>query len=166
MSKVLMKTNFGDITIELFDAEAPQTVKNFLQYVDDGFYNGTIFHRVIDGFMIQGGGFDESFSQKQTRKPVVNEADNRISNQTGTLAMARTNDPHSATAQFFINVKDNNFLDFQAPVPQGFGYCVFGKVVDGMDIVNQIKGVATGSRGGHRDVPTDNVVIKEATRAE
>lgn len=166
MSKVLMKTNFGDITIELFDAEAPQTVKNFLQYVDDGFYNGTIFHRVIDGFMIQGGGFDESFSQKQTRKPVVNEADNRISNQTGTLAMARTNDPHSATAQFFINVKDNNFLDFQAPVPQGFGYCVFGKVVDGMDVVNKIKGVPTGSRGGHRDVPTSDVVIKEATRAE
>ncbi len=164
MSNVLMKTNFGDITIELFDAEAPQTVKNFLKYVEDGFYNGTIFHRVIDGFMIQGGGFDESFTQKPTNKPIVNEADNRIGNQTGTLAMARTSDPHSATAQFFINVNDNDFLDFKAPIPQHFGYCVFGKVTDGMDVVNKIKGVKTGSRGGHRDVPAENVVITEVTK--
>lgn len=166
MSKVLMKTNFGDITVELFDAEAPQTVKNFLKYVDDKFYDGTIFHRVIDGFMIQGGGFDEKFEQKSTRQPVVNEADNRIGNKTGTLAMARTNDPHSATAQFFINVNDNDFLDFQAPMPEKFGYCVFGKVVDGMDAVNKIKGVKTGNRGFHQNVPSDNVVIKEIVRLE
>mgnify|MGYP000993582618 CR=1 FL=1 len=164
MSNVLMKTSFGDITIELFDAEAPQTVKNFLKYVEDGFYNGTIFHRVIDGFMVQGGGFDEKFNQKQTRNPIVNEADNRISNKTGTLAMARTNDPHSATAQFFINVNDNDFLDFKAPMAQHFGYCVFGKITDGMDVINKIKGIKTGSRGGHRDVPAENVVINEAVK--
>ncbi len=166
MSKVLMKTNFGDITIELFDAEAPQTVKNFLKYVDDKFYDNTIFHRVIDGFMVQGGGFNEQFEQKKTNSPVVNEADNRIGNQTGTLAMARTNDPHSATAQFFINVSNNDFLDFKAPTPDKFGYCVFGKVVDGMDVVNKIKGVKTGNRGYHQNVPSDNVVIKEVVRVE
>jgi peptidyl-prolyl cis-trans isomerase B (cyclophilin B) len=132
--------------------------------VDDGFYNGTIFHRVIDGFMIQGGGFDTDFVQKDTRETIKNEASNRISNERGTLAMARTPDPHSASAQFFINVVDNDFLDFKAPAPQTYGYCVFAKVVDGMDVVDQIKGVQTGSKNGHRDVPVENVEIIEMTR--
>jgi peptidyl-prolyl cis-trans isomerase B (cyclophilin B) len=161
---VTIKTNFGDIKVELFEEEAPITTANFLQYVDDGFYNGTIFHRVIDGFMIQGGGFDTDFVQKDTRETIKNEASNRISNERGTLAMARTPDPHSASAQFFINVVDNDFLDFKAPTPQTYGYCVFAKVVDGMDVVDQIKGVQTGSKDGHRDVPVENVEIIEMTR--
>ena len=161
---VTIKTNFGDIKVELFEEEAPITTANFLQYVDDGFYNGTIFHRVIDGFMIQGGGFDTDFAQKDTRETIKNEASNRISNERGTLAMARTPDPHSASAQFFINVVDNDFLDFKAPTPQTYGYCVFAKVVDGMDVVDQIKGVQTGSKNGHRDVPVENVEIIEMTR--
>jgi peptidyl-prolyl cis-trans isomerase B (cyclophilin B) len=161
---VTIKTNFGDIKVELFEEEAPITTANFLQYVDDGFYNGTIFHRVIDGFMIQGGGFDTDFVQKDTRETIKNEASNRISNERGTLAMARTPDPHSASAQFFINVVDNDFLDFKAPAPQTYGYCVFAKVVDGMDVVDQIKGVQTGSKNGHRDVPVENVEIIEMTR--
>lgn len=166
MSKVKMNTSYGSISIELFDQEAPQTVKNFLKYVDDKFYDGTIFHRVINNFMIQGGGFDQNFNQKATGNPIVNEADNRISNSAGTIAMARTNDPHSATAQFFINVSDNDFLNFKMPNAQGFGYCVFGKILDGMDTVNKIKAVKTGQHAGHDDVPTENVVITEIVRID
>ena len=164
MSKVKMSTGKGDIVIELFDAEAPETVKNFLRYVEEGFYNGTLFHRVIDNFMIQGGGFSRDFVQKPTHDPIVNEADNRIANKRGTIAMARTSAPHSATCQFFINVVDNDFLNFRMPTPDGFGYCVFGKVVDGMDTVNKIKSVPTGSYRFHRDVPRKQVVIKSITR--
>lgn len=152
----------GDIKLKLFDKEAPETVKNFLQYVADGHYNNTVFHRVINGFMIQGGGFDAKFTQKPTRATVKNEADNQISNKRGTVAMARTSDPHSASAQFFINVADNNFLDFKAPTPQHYGYCVFGEVVEGMDIIDKIKGVRTGSKNGHQDVPAENILILEA----
>lgn len=159
---VTLKTNFGDIKLELFADAAPQTVANFLEYVNSGFYNGTLFHRVIDNFMIQGGGFDQKFKQKKTREPIQNEADNRLSNEIGTIAMARTMDPHSATAQFFINVANNDFLDFRSPSPQFYGYCVFGKVVEGMDVVNKIKGVKTGGRAGHQDVPKEDVVIIEA----
>ena len=159
---VTLKTNYGDIKLELFADAAPKTVENFLEYVKSGFYNGTLFHRVIDNFMIQGGGFDQKFKQKATRKPIQNEADNRLSNEIGTIAMARTMDPHSATAQFFINVANNDFLDFRSPSPQFYGYCVFGKVVEGMDVVNKIKGVKTGGRGGHQDVPVEDVVILEA----
>ncbi len=162
---VIIKTNMGDIKVKLFSDEAPETVKNFLQYVDDGFYKDTIFHRVIDDFMIQGGGFNSEFEQKETREPVVNEADNRLSNDAGTIAMARTMMVHSATSQFFINVKDNHFLNYRDRSPQGFGYCVFGKVVDGMDIVNKIKKVKTGNRGFHNDVPQSHIVIEEITRA-
>ena len=159
---VTLKTNFGDIKLELFADAAPKTVANFLEYVNSGFYNGTLFHRVIDGFMIQGGGFDQKFKQKETRAPIENEADNRLSNEIGTIAMARTMDPHSATAQFFINVNNNDFLDYRSPSPQFYGYCVFGKVVEGMDVVNKIKGVKTGGRAGHQDVPKEDVVILEA----
>lgn len=162
MSNVLIKTTAGDITVELFDKEAPVTVENFLQYVKDGFYNHTIFHRVINGFMIQGGGFDTKFTQKETRPTIQNEASNGISNARGTLAMARTPHPHSASAQFFINLVDNDFLNFRAATMDGFGYCVFGKVIDGMDIVDQIAGVKTGKRGGHADVPVDNVELISA----
>lgn len=161
---VTIKTNYGDIKIEMLEQEAPETTANFLQYVDDGFYNGTIFHRVINDFMIQGGGFDTDFNQKETRANIKNEATNRVSNARGTLAMARTPDPHSASSQFFINVVDNDFLDFKAPNPQMFGYCVFAKVAEGMDIVDKIKTVKTGSRDGHRDVPVENVEIIEVTR--
>ena len=163
---VIIKTSKGDIKAELFEKEAPNTVKNFLQYVDDRHYNGTIFHRVIEGFMIQGGGFTKEFSQKPTRAPVKNEAANGLKNKRGTLAMARTSDIDSATAQFFINVVDNEFLDFRAPNAQGFGYCVFGKVTEGMDIVDAIRSVKTGSRGMFQDVPVDAVEIVEITRAE
>ena len=162
---VTIKTNYGDIKVELFHDAAPETVKNFLQYVDDGFYNDTIFHRIIDDFMIQGGGFDSKFEQKKTREPIVNEADNRLSHDAGTIAMARTMMVHSATSQFFINVKDNHFLNYRDRSPQGFGYCVFGKVVEGLDIVNKIKKVKTSTRGFHNDVPEENVVIREVTRA-
>ena len=166
MSKVKITTNKGAITLELFDAEAPQTVKNFLSYVEDGFYDGTIFHRVISNFMIQGGGFTADFVQKPTKQPVENEADNRIANKRGTIAMARTQAPHSATAQFFINVADNDFLNFSAPTVSGFGYCVFGKVIEGMEAVDQIKGVKTGSFRGHGDVPTEQVIIEKIEKLD
>lgn len=163
---ITLHTNYGDIVIELDFDKAPNTAANFKQYVEEGFYNGTIFHRVIDGFMIQGGGFTENFQQKTTRDPIQNEADNGLQNLTGTLAMARTNDPHSATAQFFINVKDNSFLNHSGKNSSGWGYCVFGKVVGGMDVVNKIKGVKTGSKGFHQDVPKEAVIIQSATIAE
>ena len=159
---VTLKTNFGDIKIELFEAEAPITTKNFLDYVKSGFYKDTLFHRVIPGFMIQGGGFDRTFSQKKTNDPIKNEAANQLPNQRGTLAMARTNVVDSATAQFFINLVDNDFLNFKAPTAQHYGYCVFGKVVDGMDVVDKIAQVKTGTRGMHRDVPKEDVVILDA----
>ena len=159
---VTLKTSFGDIKIELFEKESPITTANFLEYVRSGFYKDTIFHRVIPGFMIQGGGFDSSFTQKPTREPIKNEAANQLSNARGTLAMARTGVVDSATCQFFINLVDNDFLNFRAPVPQYYGYCVFGKVVEGMDVVDKIAGVKTGSRGFHKDVPVDNVVITDA----
>ena len=160
---VTLQTMLGKIVIELFTEEAPETTANFIKYVEDGFYDGTIFHRVIDGFMIQGGGFDEEFNQKETRAPIKNEADNRLSNEVGTVAMARLPDPHSASAQFFININDNKFLDFKSATPQGYGYCVFGRVIDGMDVVNTIKEAETGNRAGHSDVPIDNIVIESAT---
>jgi peptidyl-prolyl cis-trans isomerase B (cyclophilin B) len=159
---VILHTNHGDITIELDAARAPKTVENFLQYVRDGHYDGTVFHRVIDGFMIQGGGFAPGMQQRPTRTPVANEADNGLTNARYTIAMARTNDPHSATAQFFINVADNPGLDYRSSTPQGYGYCVFGKVVGGTDVVDRIKGVQTGASGFHRDVPRDDVVITSA----
>lgn len=163
MSKVTLDTSHGAITLELDAAKAPKTVQNFLDYVNDGFYDGTIFHRVINGFMIQGGGFEPGMVQKPTREPIENEADNGLPNTRGAIAMARTNDPHSATAQFFINHKDNAFLDHSSPTAQGWGYCVFGNVIDGMDVVDAIAGVATGNRMGHGDVPVEDVVIKRAT---
>ena len=156
---ITIKTNFGDISLELFEKEAPITTKNFLDYVKAGFYKGTLFHRVIPGFMIQGGGMDQDFNQKKTNAPIKNEATNQISNTRGTIAMARTGIVDSATSQFFINLVDNDFLDFRAPTPQFYGYCVFGKVVSGMEVVDKIASVATGSRGMHRDVPVDDVVI-------
>ena len=157
---IRLSTTLGDILIELDEQAAPKTCANFQQYVDDGFYDGTIFHRVIEGFMIQGGGFMPDMMQKATREPIENEAANGLSNVTGAIAMARTMQPHSATAQFFINVKDNAFLDH--PGQDGWGYCVFGKVVEGMDVVNRIKGVDTGNRAGHQDVPVEPVVIEKA----
>ncbi|QEY15256.1 peptidyl-prolyl cis-trans isomerase [Cellvibrio sp. KY-GH-1] len=162
---ITLHTNYGDIVIELDFEKAPKTAANFKQYVEEGFYNGTIFHRVIDGFMIQGGGFTEDFEQKKTRDTIENEADNGLQNLTGTLAMARTNDPHSATAQFFINVKDNSFLNHTSKNSSGWGYCVFGKVTAGMDVVNKIKGVKTGTKGFHQDVPKEAVIIQTATIA-
>ena len=161
---VMIKTSMGDIEVELFNDKAPATVKNFLSYVDKGTYNGTIFHRVIKDFMIQGGGFDEKFNQKPTDKPIQNEADNKVGNAKGTLAMARTGDPHSATDQFFINTKDNDFLNHSAKNARGWGYCVFGKVIKGMDVVEKIQNVKTGSRYPHEDVPVKNVVIKQIVR--
>ena len=163
---VIIKTTLGNIKVKLAADKAPLTVANFLAYVDAGFYNGTIFHRVIDGFMIQGGGFDASMNQKPTRAPIKNEAANGLQNKRGTLAMARTMVVDSATAQFFINVKDNSFLDFRAPNPQAFGYCVFGEVVAGMDVVDKIKGVRTGIKAGMQDVPLETVEILSVTRAE
>lgn len=156
---VVMKTGKGDIKLELDADKAPNTVANFLTYVESGHYDGTIFHRVIDGFMIQGGGFTRDFKQKETRSPVKNEAGNGLKNVRGTIAMARTSDPHSATAQFFINVSDNGFLDHSAPTPQGWGYCVFGRVVEGMDVVDAIKSVPTGQLGPHGDVPREVIEI-------
>nr|WP_228141038.1 peptidylprolyl isomerase [Moraxella nonliquefaciens] len=155
-------TTHGAIVIELDAQKAPVTVANFLDYVESGHYDGTVFHRVIDGFMIQGGGMDSKMNEKRTGTPIKNEADNGLKNDVGTIAMARTSDPHSATAQFFINVKNNDFLNYTSPTPQGWGYAVFGKVTDGMDVVNQIKGVATGRYGHHADVPTTPVVINSA----
>ena len=160
---VTLHTSMGDITLELDAEKAPKTVANFLQYARDGFYDGTIFHRVINGFMIQGGGMTADMEQKTTRAPVENEANNGLKNKTGTIAMARTNDPHSATAQFFINVADNDFLDHRAPTAQGWGYAVFGKVTAGMDVVEKIKAVATGTRGFHQDVPREAVTIERVS---
>jgi peptidyl-prolyl cis-trans isomerase B (cyclophilin B) len=163
---VRMETNKGVITLELDGKSAPETVANFVDYAKAGFYDGTIFHRVIPGFMIQGGGFTTDMKQKPARAPVRNEAGNGLKNTSGTIAMARTSDPHSATAQFFINVKDNGFLDHTAPTPQGWGYCVFGKVTDGMEVVHAIEHVQTGNRSGFQDVPLTEVVISKVTVAE
>jgi peptidyl-prolyl cis-trans isomerase B (cyclophilin B) len=160
---VVLHTNHGDITLALDAEDAPATVANFLQYVRDGHYDNTLFHRVIPNFMIQGGGFGPGMNQKPTRAPVANEAGNGLKNTRYTVAMARTPEPHSATAQFFINVADNAFLDYKGPSPQGYGYCVFGKVVEGTDIVDRIAGVATARSGMHENVPVSDVVI---TRAE
>ena len=159
---VILHTSMGDIKLELDADNAPATVENFLQYVRDGHYDGTVFHRVINGFMIQGGGFAPGMKQKPTRAPVANEAGNGLKNSKYSVAMARTSDPNSATAQFFINVADNAFLDYKGPSPQGWGYCVFGRVIEGTDIVDRIAGVATGSAGFHQDVPKDDVVIRKA----
>ena len=161
---VLLETSSGDILIELFQDKAPKTVANFLQYVDDGFYANTIFHRVIPGFMIQGGGLGAHMDEKATREAVKNEADNGLKNGRGTIAMARTRDPHSATAQFFINLVDNAFLDHTSPTPDGWGYCVFGRVTEGMNVVDKIAAVKTKSLGMHDDVPTDMVLITSAGR--
>lgn len=159
---IKLQTNHGDITIELNEDKAPETCANFKQYVADGFYDGTIFHRVINGFMIQGGGFEPGMKQKETRDQIKNEAENGLQNVKGSLAMARTNDPHSASSQFFINVKDNGFLNHTAPNAQGWGYCVFAQVTDGMDVIDAIKNVATGSSGMHQDVPKEDVIIEKA----
>ncbi|WP_312762557.1 peptidylprolyl isomerase [Stutzerimonas balearica] len=159
---IKLQTNFGDIVLKLFEDKAPETTANFKEYVKSGHYDGTVFHRVISNFMIQGGGFEPGMKQKATRKPIKNEANNGLSNKTGTIAMARTMEPHSASAQFFINVKDNDFLDHSAPTVQGWGYAVFGEVVEGMDVVEKIKNVPTTMKSGHQDVPVDNVVIEKA----
>lgn len=161
---VTLHTNFGDITLELNAEKAPITTANFLQYVDNGFYDGTIFHRVINGFMIQGGGFDASMNQKETADEIKNEADNGLANDIYTIAMARTSAPHSASSQFFINVANNEFLNHTSPTASGWGYCVFGKVTAGMDVIDKIRQVATANRKGHQDVPVDNVTIERATR--
>jgi peptidyl-prolyl cis-trans isomerase B (cyclophilin B) len=160
---VKLSTNFGDITIELDAEKAPITVANFLHYVESGFYENVIFHRVINGFMVQGGGFDTNMKQKPTEASIKNEANNGLSNDKYTLAMARTSVPDSASSQFFINVSDNDFLNHTAPTPSGWGYCVFGKVIEGMDVVDTIKAVPTTSRAGHQDVPVEPVVILKAT---
>jgi peptidyl-prolyl cis-trans isomerase B (cyclophilin B) len=157
---VIIRTTFGPITLELDAEKAPKTVENFLAYARDGFYDGTIFHRVIDNFMIQGGGFDTDMGQKPTQEPIENEADNGLKNDFGTIAMARTMDPHSATAQFFINVKDNDFLNHSGKNMQGWGYAVFGKVTEGSEVLDKIRAVPTTSRNGHQDVPQDPVIIE------
>ena len=156
---VKLHTTLGTITLELNADKAPVTVENFLAYVRSGFYSNTIFHRVIDGFMIQGGGFEPGMKQKPTRTPIKSEADNGLSNKAYTVAMARTPDPHSASSQFFINVTNNDFLDFRAPTAREYGYCVFGQVVDGKEVVDQIKKIATTSRAGHNDVPVEDVIV-------
>jgi peptidyl-prolyl cis-trans isomerase B (cyclophilin B) len=166
LPQVKLETSLGDIVIELNADKAPNTVENFLTYVNEGFYNGTIFHRVIKDFMIQGGGFTEDFKQKSPNAPIKNEANNGLSNVRGSVAMARTGDPHSATAQFFINTVDNNFLDFRGEQGAAWGYAVFAEVVSGMDVVDQIRAVSTGSKGPHQDVPNDNVVIITASVVE
>ncbi|MCG6287172.1 peptidylprolyl isomerase [Vibrio vulnificus] len=163
---ITLHTNFGDIKIELNAEKAPETSANFLQYCRDGFYDNTVFHRVIDGFMIQGGGMESGLREKPTRAPIKNEANNGLSNKVGSIAMARTMDPHSASSQFFINVNNNTFLDFRGESLDGWGYCVCGEVVEGMDVVNKIKGVSTGSYGVHQDVPLEEVVITGATIEE
>lgn len=164
MSTILIETTKGNIKVELDGEKAPNTVENILAYVNEGFYDGTIFHRVIPGFMIQGGGFTETMKEKaDKRAPVQNEADNGLRNDRGTLAMARTNDPHSASSQFFINVKDNDFLNFRSKSPQGWGYAVFGKVTEGMDVVDAIVGVKTGNFGPHGDVPVEPVIMKKVS---
>ena len=159
---IKLHTNHGVITLNLFADKAPETVANFIQYVKDGHYDNTIFHRVISNFMIQGGGFDADMKQKSTRETIKNEANNGVSNKMGTIAMARTMEPHSASAQFFINVQDNDFLDHTAPTTQGWGYTAFGEVVEGMDVVEAIKNVATTSKNGHQDVPREDVIIEKA----
>lgn len=161
-SMVILTTNQGNITIKLDAEKAPVTVQNFLDYVNSGFYNGTIFHRVINNFMVQGGGFEPGMKQKPVNAPIKNEAANGLKNDNYTISMARTGDPHSATAQFFINVKDNDFLNYTAPNQQGYGYCVFGVVVEGMDVVDKIRKVKTGNRSGFQDVPLEDVVITKA----
>ncbi|WP_455217994.1 peptidylprolyl isomerase, partial [Kaarinaea lacus] len=164
MPRVRLVTNLGDIVIELDQAKAPKSVENFLAYVNEGFYNGTIFHRVIDGFMIQGGGFTQDYQKKPTRAPIENEANNGLKNEPGTVAMARTNQPHSATSQFFINVVNNDFLNFRSQTPNGWGYAVFGKVVEGMQVVDTIRRTPTGSGGPFRkDVPMTPVIIQSAS---
>ncbi len=159
---IKLTTNFGVISLELDAEKAPKTVENFIAYVEAGHFDNTIFHRVIKNFMIQGGGMDAGMNQKATRAPIENEAANGLKNKRGTVAMARTNDPHSATAQFFINVVDNDFLDFRAPSGQGWGYCVFGQVTEGMDVVDKIRAVRTGNKGFHQDVPAEDVIIEKA----
>lgn len=159
-TKVILKTNLGSITIELNESAAPNTTKNFLEYCNSGFYKDTIFHRVIDGFMIQGGGMNKDMSPKTTNRPIINEANNGLKNDLGTIAMARTSDPNSATAQFFINVKNNDFLNYRESTPQGWGYCVFGKVVDGMDVVMEISRKNTINSGGHQDVPEVSIIVE------
>ena len=162
---VIIRTTFGEIKLELDAEKAPKTVANFLKYARDGFYDGTIFHRVIDNFMIQGGGFDTDMNQQDNGAPVDNEADNGLKNDFGTIAMARTNDPHSATSQFFINVKDNDFLNHSGKPPQGWGYTVFGKVIEGEEVLTKIRSVATGSQSGHQDVPLESVIIESVVAA-
>jgi peptidyl-prolyl cis-trans isomerase B (cyclophilin B) len=162
MTNVVLHTKEGDITLALDDENSPASVANFVQYVRDGHYDNTLFHRVIPGFMIQGGGFEPGMKQKPTRKPVANEAANGLKNARYSVAMARTSDPHSATAQFFINLVDNAFLDYKGPSPQGYGYCVFGKVTSGTDVVDRIAGVPTGRSGAHENVPTRDVLIERA----
>ena len=164
--KVAIETNHGRIVLQLNPSAAPETVENFLGYVDEGFYDNTIFHRVIPGFMVQGGGFDSDMQQKSTRGPIQNEADNGLKNRTGTIAMARTQDPHSATAQFFINVSDNSFLDHSSKTPQGWGYAVFGSVAEGMSVVSEIEGVKTGRVGMHQDVPLEPVIMTSVKRVD
>ncbi len=163
---VIIRTTFGEIKLELDAEKAPKTVANFLSYAQDGYYDGTIFHRVIDNFMIQGGGFDTDMQQKSTSEPVENEADNGLKNDFGTVAMARTMEPHSATAQFFINVKDNDFLNHSGKNMQGWGYTVFGKVTEGTEVLDKIRAVQTASTGGHQDVPTEPVIIESVKIVE
>lgn len=163
---VIIRTTFGEMKLELDAEKAPKTVENFLNYARDGFFDGTIFHRVIDNFMIQGGGFDADMKQKETAAPIENEADNGLKNDFGTVAMARTMEPHSATAQFFINVKDNDFLNHTGKNMQGWGYAVFGKVTEGTEVLDKIRAVETGSRAGHQDVPVDPVIIESVEVVE
>lgn len=164
--KVLLQTSMGEIVIQLYPEEAPQSVTNFLRYVDEGFYDGTIFHRIIDGFMVQGGGFTAAMEKKQTHAPILNEADNGLRNTIGTIAMARTMEPHSATSQFFINVANNSNLDFREKTPRAWGYTVFGRVIQGMDVIKAIKSVPTTTKGMHRDVPQQDIIITKAERLE
>lgn len=159
---VKIKTNYGELSLELDAEKAPITVANFLEYVQSGFFNNTLFHRVIDSFMVQGGGFEPGMNQKPTRATIKNEADNGLKNDIYTVAMARTSDPNSATAQFFVNASNNDFLNYTSPTPQGWGYCVFGKIVEGQDVIDKIRKVRTGSKGGHQDVPLEDVVIESA----
>jgi len=165
-TKVKLTTNLGNVMIQLEDEKAPISAANFITYVKQGFYSGTIFHRVIPGFMAQGGGFDSSFQQKTTNAPIKNEADNGLKNKRGTLAMARTSDPNSATAQFFINYKDNSFLDYTSPTNSGWGYAVFGEVIEGLDVIDSFAKQPTGNRGGHQDVPKTDIVIEKAEIVE
>jgi peptidyl-prolyl cis-trans isomerase B (cyclophilin B) len=163
---VHLKTSYGTIVVELYADKAPKTVASFLQYARDGFYDGTVFHRVIDNFVVQGGGFTPGMSQMTAHAPIENEASNGLRNTRGTVAMARTSDPHSATCQFFFNLVDNDFLNYTAPTPSGWGYCVFGRIIDGLNVLDQIKGVPTGSKFGHKDVPLTDVVLEKASVIE